>query len=260
MSNNDIGATYEKMYLHEEEIKNSLAIKTQVIFTAIFALVSTTIYLARFLDFSSRPDIALAISLMITLVVTTAMISTYFNFKAFSGSEFKRMPYAAKVKDYYDEQIQYNIELDRYNAKVTQHERISLIDPTKETENFISNTYVSCSTHNALANEKRSRWLFQAIVAFLLACIPLAFASLLFVLFDMDTSSPRKNFATKDAYVGGEIASLKNHLLNISKNNDIAELERRIQIIESGLSERSTIDSNLIEHVNTVIKNLRESH
>ena len=260
MSNNDVGATYEKMYLHEEEIKNSLAIKTQVIFTAIFALVSTTIYLARFLDFSSRPDIALVISLMIILVVTSAMISTYFNFKAFSGSEFKRMPYAAKVKDYYDEQIQYNIELDRYNAKVTQHERVSLIDPTKETENFISNTYVSCSTHNALTNEKRSRWVFQATVAFLSACIPLAFASLLFVLFDMDTSSPRKNFAIKDAYVGGEIASLKDHLLNISKNDDIADLERRIQIIERMLFGTSPADPNLINNINIATKNLQESH
>lgn len=238
MSHKNIEVTYEKMYAYEEEIKNSISIKTQLIFTAIFALTSTTIYLARFLDFTGKPEIAYIISFFVVLVLIISATSTYFNYKAFSGSEFNRMPYAKKIKEYYDDQVQYNFELEKYNAQVAQHERIALINPTEETEAFISNTYISCSTHNALVNEERSRWVFKAIATFLMACIPLAIASLLFVLFDMDTSSPRKNFAIKDTYVGGEIASLKNQLLIGSNNDVVADLENRTTILENMLLEK----------------------
>lgn len=238
MSNNDLECTYEKMYAYEEEIKNSITIKTQLIFTAIFVLVSTTVYLARFLDFSFKPEIAYVIAFLVIFVVGISSVSAYFNCRAFSGSEFNRMPYAEKVKEYYDDQVKYNIELDAYNSQVEHDEQIPLVDPKKETEEFIYKTYVRCATHNALVNEERSRWVFKAIAAFLIACIPLAIASLLFVIFDMDTSSPRKNLAIKDSYVGGEIASLKNQLSNGLKSDAIADLEKRTIILEKYFIEQ----------------------
>lgn len=233
MSNIDLGTTYEKMYIYEEEIKNNISLKTQLIFTAIFILVSTAVYLVRFLDFSTKPEIAYIISLLVFFVAAISATSIYFNFRAFSGSEFNRMPYAEKVKEYYDEQINYNIEVDKYNSQVEQGEILPLVNPKKETEDFISKTYVRCATHNAVVNEQRSRWVFKSLLAFLIACIPLAIASLLFVIFDMDTSSPRKNLAIKDSYVGGEIASLKNQIARASKNGTIADLEKRTIILEA---------------------------
>lgn len=229
----NIHTTYEKMYAYEEEIKNSISIKTQIIFTAIFALASATIYLARFLDFTFNPKIAYVISFLAATTLVISAISTYFNCKAFSGSEFNRMPYAEKIKEYYESQIEYNDELAKYNAQVAQHEQIPLINPAKETASFISNTYISCSTHNALVNEERSRWVFKALSTFLMACIPLAIGSLLFVLFDMDTSSPRKNFAIKDTYVGDQIAALKTQLLNDSRSDAVADLKKRTIILEN---------------------------
>ncbi len=226
------------MYAYEEEIKNSISIKTQIIFTAIFALASATIYLARFLDFTFNPKIAYVISFFIATTLVISAISTYFNCKAFSGSEFNRMPYAEKIKEYYESQIEYNDELAKYNVQVAQHEQIPLINPAKETASFISNTYISCSTHNALVNEERSRWVFKALSTFLMACIPLAIGSLLFVLFDMDTSSPRKNFAIKDTYVGDQIAALKTQLLNDSKSDAVADLKKRTIILENIVLEK----------------------
>ena len=241
MGNVDLDSTYEKMYIYEEEIKDSISIKTQLIFTAIFILISTTVYLARFLDFSTKPDIAYVIAFLVCLVVITAAFSTYFNFRAFSGSEFNRMPYASKVQEYYEEQVQYNIEVEKYNSAVDPDDAITFVDPKKETENFISKTYINCATHNALVNETRSRWVFKALAGFLLACIPLAIASLLFVIFDMDTSSPRKNFSIKDSYVGGEIASLRTQLAASSKTDVIANLEKRTIILEDILHTKGEI-------------------
>lgn len=238
MKDNNIRLAYEKMYAYEEEIKNNISIKTQLIFTAIFALVSITVYLARFLDFAVKPEIAYLIAFLVALVVIIAAVSAYFNCRAFSGSEFNRMPYAQEVKNYYEAQEKYNEDLSLYNSQVADHEKISLIDPIKETEDFISTTYVKCSTHNALVNEKRSRWAFKAIAAFLIACAPLAMASLLFVVFDMDTSSPRKNFSIKDSYVGGEISSLKTALLSGLNRDAVADLEKRTIILEKLLFDR----------------------
>lgn len=233
MSISTLHITYEKMYIYEEEIKNSISVKTQIMFTAIFVLASSTIYLARFLDFTANPTIAYAISLLVTLTLIISAASTYFNYKAFSGSEFNRMPYAEKIQEYHDEQTKYNNDLIKYNSEVAQHEQIPLINPVKETESFISSTYISCSTHNALVNEKRSRWVFKAISAFLMACVPLGIGSLLFVLFDMDTSSPRKNFAIKDTYVGDQIAALKNQLIKDSNGASVADLKKTTIIREN---------------------------
>ncbi|MFW9080777.1 hypothetical protein ACOI9X_16110 [Pseudomonas sp. P2757] len=239
MSTNNLNITYEKMYIYEEEIKNSISIKTQIMFTAIFALASATIYLARFLDFTANPTIAYTISLLVTLTLIISAVSTYFNYKAFSGSEFNRMPYAEKIKEYHDQQTKYNSDLIKYNFQVAQHEKIPLINPVKETENFISNTYISCSTHNALVNEERSRWVFKAISTFLMACIPLGVGSLLFVIFDMDTSSPRKNFAIKDTYVGDQIAALKNQLTKDSNGESVADLKKTTILPENILLEEA---------------------
>jgi len=241
VGNVNLDSTYEKMYIYEEEIKDSISIKTQLIFTAIFILISTTVYLARFLDFSVKPDIAYVIVFLVCLVVITAAFSTYFNFRAFSGSEFNRMPYASRVQEYYEEQIQYNIDAEQYNSAVAPDDAIEYLDPKKETEAFISRTYINCATHNALINEERSRWVFKALAGFLLACIPLAIASLLFVVFDMDTSSPRKNLSIKDSYVGGEISSLRNQLATSPKSDAIADLEKRTIILENIINKKEEI-------------------
>ena len=232
MSNSDIGSTYEKMYIYEEQIKDNISVKTQLLFTAIFILISTTVYLARFLDFSFKPEVAYIIATLITAVVSIAALATYFNCKAFSGSEFNRMPYAVRVQEYYEQQIQYNAEVEQYNFAVEPEDAISTVDPEKETADFIKRTYVNCATHNALVNEKRSRLWFKAFAAFLTACVPLAVASLLFVIFDMDTSSPRKNLSIKDSYVGGEIASLRQQLAASSSATALADLEKRTMLLE----------------------------
>lgn len=87
------------MYVYEEEIKNSISIKTQLMFTAMFALLSVAAYLARFLDFTERPTMAFIIALLVFSVIAIAAVSVYFNCRAFSGSEFNRMPYASEVKN-----------------------------------------------------------------------------------------------------------------------------------------------------------------
>lgn len=242
MSNKDLDSIYEKMYVYEEEIKDSISLKTQLIFTAIFILISTTVYLARFLDFSIKPDIAYVIAFLVVMVVIIASFSTYFNCKAFSGSEFNRMPYASRVQEYYEDQEKYNVEVEKYNSVVEPEDALPKIDPKKETLDFISKTYTNCATHNALINEARSRWVFKALAGFLLACIPLAIASLLFVVFDMDTSSPRKNLSIKDSYVGGEIASLRKQI-TISSNSDVlADIEKRTMLLEKILLQKEEPD------------------
>jgi hypothetical protein len=235
LSDNTLEAIYEKMYVYEEEIKNSISIKTQLMFTAMFALLSVAAYLARFLDFTEKPTIACIIAFLVFGVIAIAAVSVYFNCRAFSGSEFNRMPYASEVKKYHDDQLSYNGELTEYNRQVKPAEQLEWVDPVHETRAYISETYVQCATHNALVNEKRSRWVFKAVATFLIACIPLMSASFLFVVFDMDTSSPRKSISVRDDYVGDEIASLKDKLLMTSANAKMADLEKRTMILEGVL-------------------------
>ncbi|MBK4997668.1 hypothetical protein IAE39_005842 [Pseudomonas sp. S37] len=194
-------------------------------------------YLARFLDFSTRPSIAYIIASLICLAAIITATSIYYNCRAFTGSEYNRPPYARELRKYHEQQIEYNSQVKEYNASANPTEKIPLIDPEQETHIFITKTYIDCATHNALRNEDRSRLAFKAFSALLVACIPLANASLLFVVFDMDTSSPRKNLAIKDTYVGDQITALREQLAISTKHDDIANLEKRTIILESIVSE-----------------------
>ena len=227
---------YEKQYLYEEDIKHGIAIKSQVIFTAIFALMTATAYMARFLDFSIKPSIAYVITLLECAIIIILAVSIYFNCKAFSGTVFKKMVYSKQLKNYYESLVDYKREVDEYNSLADECDKLPDVDPIQETEDYISETYADCATFNAYRNDERGRWAFKAQAAFLMACIPLTVASFLFVIFDMDTSSPRKALSIKDTYVGGEISSLKESLSDKPENAVIADLKKRTIILESILS------------------------
>ncbi|WP_312934331.1 hypothetical protein [Pseudomonas sp.] len=226
---------YEKMYAYEERIKENISIKVQLLFTAIFLLVSVTVYLARFLDFSIKPGVAYVIVVFIVLVLMMTAISAYFNCKAFSGSEFNRMPYATKIQEYYEGQVQYNKEVEIYNASVSEDEAFTLIDPKNETEAFIGRALSACATHNALVNEKRSRLVFKAFVCCLLSCVPLVLASFIFVAYDMDTSSPRKEFSIRDRHVAAQLARLTEEVAARSASSTVTALENRTTLLEQAL-------------------------
>lgn len=224
--------------MYEEDIKHKISIKSQVIFTAIFALMTVSAYIARFLDFSVEPPIAYIIVFLEVSIVVILAVSIYFNCKAFSGSIFKKMIYSKQLKNYYESLVEYNRDIQGYNDVADESDKLPLVDPVEETEKFISETYADCATYNAYLNDERSRWAFKAQAAFLMACIPLVIASSLFVVFDMDTSSPRKALSIKDSYVGGEIKSLKESLSDKTKSEAIADLEKRTILLENLLLEK----------------------
>lgn len=238
MRTNYTETIYEKLYLYEEDIKHKISIKSQVIFTAIFALMTITAYISRFLDFSINPSIAYIIAFLELSIFVILAFSIYYNCRAFSGTIFKKMLYSKQLKNYYEALVEYNREIQEYNSTVDDVSKIPLVDAIEDTENFISETYADCATYNAYLNDERSRWAFKAQAAFLIACVPLVIASSLFVIFDMDTSSPRKPLSIKDSYVGGEISSLKEIVSDVAKNDAIADLKKRTIILETLLLEK----------------------
>ena len=229
---------YENLYLYEEDIKHKISIKSQVIFTAIFALMTVTAYIARFLDFSINPSIAYIIAFLELSIFVILAFSIYYNCRAFSGTIFKKMLYSKQLKNYYEALVEYNREIQEYNSTVDDVSKIPLVDAIEDTENFISETYADCATYNAYLNDERSRWAFKAQAAFLIACVPLVIASVLFVIFDMDTSSPRKPLSIQDSYVGGEISSLKGIVSDTTNDDVIADLKKRTIILEALLLEK----------------------
>ena len=238
MRTNYTETIYEKLYLYEEDIKHKISIKSQVIFTAIFALMTITAYISRFLDFSINPSIAYIIAFLELSIFVILAFSIYYNCRAFSGTIFKKMLYSKQLKNYYEALVEYNREIQEYNSTVDDVSKIPLVDAIEDTENFISETYADCATYNAYLNDERSRWAFKAQAAFLIACVPLVIASSLFVIFDMDTSSPRKPLSIQDSYVGGEISSLKGIVSDTTNDDVIADLKKRTIILETLLLEK----------------------
>jgi len=117
------------------------------------------------------------------------------------------MPTATEIHDYEHALHDYNSELAQYNMNNPGHH----IEPT-DVENallaFVIDKYRICATHNAKVNKLRTENIHRCIRWLIYSCFPLFFSAALFVIFDMDASSPRKSIKINDDAIATELYNL----------------------------------------------------
>lgn len=209
---------FEKMYVQENETKEQITIRVQVVFTLMFAMVTVASYMLRMLDLDRYVFIGAGV--VASLVVSFAFLAfaSYFAIRAFWGNTFQQIPYAMAVKDYHGALVAYNNDVKNFTAD-GQPAPIA-VDIKSEFETFLCNSYAECATHNSIANQERSRKVYESFRWLLCAYIPLGLAGVLFVGFDMDVSSPRKNFQIIDKYVGDQLGKVDASVGQIMNKTD----------------------------------------
>ncbi|RON97117.1 hypothetical protein BK672_02145 [Pseudomonas fluorescens] len=194
---------FEKMYLQENEIKEKITIRVQILFTLILAVITVSSYMLRMLDLERYVLIAASIISSLVVFYAGLAVSAKYAVRAFWGNTFKQMPPAVEVRGYCSALISYNEEVEK--AKSTLGAEVEVVDIRSEVDTYLSNVYEECATHNSEINQERSRKVHESFKWLLCSFVPLGIAGILFVGFDMDVSSPRKNFQVVDKYVGDQI-------------------------------------------------------
>lgn len=210
MEAKELLAVFEKMYLLEAEIKEKITTRVQIVFTLILGVVTVSSYMLRMLDLDRFYWGVISIVALLVFFFGCLGMASKFAVRAFWGNTFKVMPSASDVKDLHD-------KLNLYNEDVRLAEedgdfRSVRVDVRAKIEQYLCDKYEECATHNSDVNMERSRKVHESFRWLLVAFIPLGLAGSIFVICDMDVSSPRKNFQVIDKYVGDQLSRIEKGL------------------------------------------------
>ncbi|MFJ2282064.1 hypothetical protein ACIOUG_13085 [Pseudomonas sp. NPDC087803] len=227
---------FEKMYLQENEIKEKITIRVQILFTLILAVITVSSYMLRMLDLDRYVFIGAAIIASLVVFFAGLTVSSKYAIRAFWGNTFKQMPPALEVKGYCSALVSYNDEIEK---AVREGDGLGAeaVDVRSEIDTYLSNAYEECATHNSEVNQERSRKVHESFKWLLFSFAPLGVAGILFVGFDMDVSSPRKNYQVIDKYVGDQIGKVERSIALIANQKE------KLKEVQMSEKNKGNVDS-----------------
>ena len=183
----------------------------------------------RMLDFSSNKELALVFSALAILSVTISSRGVFYLIKAFWGTEYKGVPdpvetdrYRVEVENHAESILQYNKDYPENKQPEVNVEAVL--------SKFLLEQVRDCATHNTYANEVRFTHVHNSVKWLLLAAIPFLSASVLFVAFDLDASSPRKETLIYNQSLVEKLASINGEIVNASSGySEILEAQKLCQ-------------------------------
>lgn len=230
---------YEKMYLHESEVKEKITIRVQIIFTLIIAVVAVSSYILRMLDFSEYLHVAYVIIILLLVFLGLLGVACFYAVRAFWGNLFALVPSAQKVDDYCK-------QMEIYSAEVKAAD-LEEINVRSEVEEFLCDSYRESAANNYEVNKLRAGRVHLSFRFLLFSLAPLLCAGSLFIGFDMDASSPRKNYQIIDKYVGDQLGALEKRLDIIAVNtSELKEVVMSASEDESAKGEQEDTPSKPI--------------
>lgn len=221
---------YEKLYFHELEIREKINNRVQLTLAILVTFSSIIAYMARMLDTSANIFISAAFVLALAIACILVFMSAMSTTNAFKQGLYKGLPSAVLIEEYRKQSEKYEIEINDFNKSCSNNEKIDNDFTAKaEMKNFLYDYFAKWSSHNTEVNDYRGNSIQEATQFLIWAALPLFFSSILFIGFDLDASSPRKNLRIEDTNVREEIAELKKTINNrfdttFIKPDDIANV------------------------------------
>lgn len=223
MNKEQLFELYSKLYFHEMEIKEKLIHRIQMLFVLIISVLSAIAYMMRTVDYtSSLPDLIFFYTTTILSFVLLS-ISIVFAIKAFWRNEYQGLPTADVTEQFAKDSIRHQKELKQYEKDYPDHKgKVEPYNHKKAVKEYLYKKFLQCSSYNTKVNDRRSENIHQAIKWLLYSLGSLIIAGMFFIIFDLDTSSPRKSFLVEDNKlaktiqdIGQEIKSQQIHLQRI---------------------------------------------
>ncbi|CAI2312765.1 hypothetical protein [Vibrio parahaemolyticus] len=195
---------YRELYFHEMDVKEKLVARTQISFAVVVTAFTVISYMIRMLDYNSN---CYAVAFFVVFVSISTLIliaSLWFLIHSFSWRSYRGIPSPSKTDNYRIELIEHRDALVAYNEENPEHQQ-ELYDVDEVMESYLYENFKVCSTHNTEVNDGRSGYARDGFKWVLTALLPLAIASSIFIIADLDTSSPRKELLIKDSNVTAQL-------------------------------------------------------
>ena len=197
MNRNSRHQMYESLYYHDLNLRESFTARVQWTSALIFSVLTVIAYMARTLDTTTSFKLAFVFYFSIGLAFFLIINSIVHLKNAVWGNTYQMIPTPIEIDRYRDKLITYNKEIHEYNIAYPNNKQpIKKVD--LELNNFIYGTLRDCSSLNSEINRKRSSCIYDSMKWFMWSTIPLLLACLVFILYDLDASSPRKDLSIYD--------------------------------------------------------------
>ncbi|ENM3825755.1 hypothetical protein AB5A11_003527, partial [Vibrio cholerae] len=184
-----------------------LVARTQISFAIVVTAFTVISYMVRMLDYTSN---CYAVAFFVVFVSISTLIliaSLWFLIHSFSWRSYRGIPSPSRTDDYRIELIEHRDALVAYNEENPDHQQ-ELYDVDDVMESYLYENFKVCSTHNTEVNDGRSGYARDGFKWVLAALLPLGIASSIFIIADLDTSSPRKELLIKDSSVSTQLERL----------------------------------------------------
>jgi len=178
------------IYFHELEVREKIFIRLQFNSGAYVVVFTIMAYMARMVDYSSLCWVIALFYAGLFLTLTLVFISAKHTFDALTGYEYALFPGATRSVEYCQ---------SLSNQKDDQEGSQGLGKSEQMLEDYVLDSLAKCTDKNVKINNDRRCANRKALLYLSYAAIPLAISACLFVFFDLDVSSPRKNSLIEDS-------------------------------------------------------------
>ncbi len=202
---------FERHYFHALEVKDKLPGRIQLTFALLFGEYTAISYMLRTVDYTRNLDVLILFVLFLFFAISLSLFSIRYLLKAFHGNEYAVLPLPFDIEKYRLNLIQHKAEIDKYNDDYPESKQPE-VDVDERLFSHIFNKYQQCSSTNLKVNTCRMNWIHDAIRWMLLSAVPLIISCLIFIVSDLDSSSPRLAQTVRDEYVADAILQLKQAL------------------------------------------------
>lgn len=186
----DTNNMLSQRYYHELDSRDRIFSRLQLNFAIYASVIALLAYMLRMIDYSSS---CVAITLFFVGLSAGAGLlawSIYYTIAALTGHEYKTLPKSDELIRYEDELKKHAESLKEYNLKYKQKAEVP--DPHAARSKYMSEAFSKCIDHNYAINEFRRQAVRKSIWSMVKASIPVILSAFLFVIYDLDASSPRK--------------------------------------------------------------------
>ena len=227
MSQYDLQELYKELYFHELAVREKLTNRIQLTFAFHATLLTVLSYIVRMVDYNSPQSLLIFFYTLLGVCLCFVAKSIYEIINAFWGNTYKALSSPQNIENYREELIEHASEIENYKK---QHPNVNIesIDINKELDSFLYKDFSESASHNSSVNDKRSAHIHDGVTHLLKALIPFLIASSCFILFDMDSSSPRKQFLIEYQGVTKSIDDFSKNILTTLNEikNEVSRLQK----------------------------------
>ncbi len=189
------------LYFHELSARERIVSRLQLYFGFQASIVAAAAYMTRMLDYSCNWWVVLMFWICILASAAPLSGSIYFAIRALTGHTYATFPLAKEAIGHRARLIQYR--LDHLSSEAAAPK-----SGFPGVDAFAIQAIAECIDFNHNVNESRNRIIRRTFANICYAGGLLSLSAFVFVIFDLDTSSPRKNHLVEDVNIKRSLDAL----------------------------------------------------